>query len=146
MTAPIVAVMIEAIQPPPMLMPSTPANQPPRKLPTMPTTMSINNPKPPPFISWQASAGVYQAIKHDKIMRSAGSHCLTLVAAITYSCTELRAYTLGFRQATLDLAGIQPADRLHMSQSNQRNSLLAKDPHYTMNFWEEAPTAEWWRH
>jgi hypothetical protein len=40
MTAPITAVMMEAIKPEPMLRPRAPASQPPIKAPTIPTTMS----------------------------------------------------------------------------------------------------------
>ncbi|SDR26615.1 hypothetical protein SAMN05443245_4076 [Paraburkholderia fungorum] len=55
MTAPITAVMIEPIQPPPSEMCSTPASQPPMNAPTIPTMMSTIRPKPPPLTSTPAS-------------------------------------------------------------------------------------------
>ena len=54
-TAPITAVMIDPIQPPPREMCSTPASHPPMNAPTMPTMMSTIRPKPPPLTSMPAS-------------------------------------------------------------------------------------------
>jgi hypothetical protein len=55
MTAPIIAVMMEAIKPEPALMPRTPASQPPITAPTIPTTMSPMRPNPPPLTNRPAS-------------------------------------------------------------------------------------------
>ena len=49
------AVMMEPMTPEPMLMPSSPASQPPITAPTIPTTMSPMRPNPPPLTNRPAS-------------------------------------------------------------------------------------------
>src|SRR5262245_38475044 len=54
-TAPIKALMIAAMKPPPIAMPMRGSSQPAMKAPTMPTTMSPIRPKPDPLTSRPAS-------------------------------------------------------------------------------------------
>ena len=55
MTAPIVALMIEAIIPPPIMTPSAPSTQVPMNAPTIPTMMLPTSPKPTPLTMTPAS-------------------------------------------------------------------------------------------